>query len=290
MLDFVDYFNLKYYSLVVFAQTNPNKPDNLSQIFSEITTFKVIQGVIIIAIAYGAMWATQKLMSWLSEKVPLRFRLPIKQSIPFWRAFILGFAIVLLIDLFLTLSANNVLALTGTVTVALGFAFKDYVSSVIAGIIGLFEIPYQVGDRVKIGEHYGEIVSYGLRGIMLQTPDDDTVTIPHNKLWTDAIANTNKGNVEAQTVIDFYLAHDVDIDRVIQILYRVARTSKHTQLKLPILVVIQEKPWGTHFKLKCYPIDARDEFIYRTDLTKRAKQIFAKYNISYPPLPAREFD
>ncbi len=290
MLDFLNYVNLKYYSLVVFAQTNPNKPDNLSQIFSEITTFKVIQGVIIIAIAYGAMWATQKLMSWLSEKVPLRFRLPIKQSIPFWRAFILGFAIVLLIDLFLTLSANNVLALTGTVTVALGFAFKDYVSSVIAGIIGLFEIPYQVGDRVKIGEHYGEIVSYGLRGIMLQTPDDDTVTIPHNKLWTDAIANTNKGNVEAQTVIDFYLAHDVDIDRVIQILYRVARTSKHTQLKLPILVVIQEKPWGTHFKLKCYPIDARDEFIYRTDLTKRAKQIFAKYNISYPPLPAREFD
>jgi len=290
MLDFLDYLNLKYYSLEVFAQTNSNKPDNLSQIFSEITTFKVIQGVIIIAIAYGAMWATQKMMSWLSEKVPLRFRLPIKQSIPFWRAFILGFAIVLLIDLFLTLSANNVLALTGTVTVALGFAFKDYVSSVIAGIIGLFEIPYQVGDRVKIGEHYGEIVSYGLRGIMLQTPDDDTVTIPHNKLWTDAIANTNKGNVEAQTVIDFYLAHDVDIDRVIQILYRVARTSKHTQLKLPILVVIQEKPWGTHFKLKCYPIDARDEFIYRTDLTKRAKQIFAKYNISYPPLPAREFD
>lgn len=279
---------LLYFPLVLVAQTNKDTADRASEIIAEITTVKIIQGIFIVAIAWGGIWTTEKLISWLSEKVPLRFRLPIKQSIPFWRAFILGWAGVLLINLFLNLSANNVLALTGTAAVALGFAFKDYASSVIAGIIGLFEVPYQVGDRVKIGEHYGEIISYGLRGILLQTPDDDTVTIPHNKLWTDAIANTNKGNIEAQTIVDFYLAHEVDVDRVIEILYRVARTSKYTQLKFPILVVMEEKPWGTHFKLKCYPIDARDEFIYKTDLTKRAKQTFAKYNITYPRFPVRK--
>ena len=276
--------------LILLAQASKNTAERASEIISEITTFKVIQGIIIVAITYGAIWTTEKLISWLSEKVPLRFRLPVKQSIPFWRAFILGFAGILLINLFLNLSPNNVLALTGTAAVALGFAFKDYASSVIAGIIGLFEVPYQVGDRVKIGEHYGEIISYGLRGILLRTPNDDVVTIPHNKLWTDAIANTNKGSVEAQTVVDFYLAHEVNAEQVMQILYRVAHTSKYTQLKLPILVVMEEKPWGTHFKLKCYPIDARDEFIYKTDLIKRAKQIFAKYNIVYPALPAQQLE
>ncbi len=275
---------------VLLAQTDKNNVDRASEIISEITTFKIIQGIVIVAIAYGGIWTTAKLIDWLSEKVPLRLRLPIKQSIPFLRAFILGFAGVFLINLFLNLSPNNVLALTGTVAVALGFAFKDYASSVIAGIIGLFEVPYQVGDRVKIGEHYGEIITYGLRGILLRTPNDDIVTIPHNKLWTDSIANTNKGNVEAQTVVDFYLAHEVNVDRVMQILYRVAYTSKYTQLKFPVVVVIEEKPWGTHFKLKCYPIDARDEFIYKTDLIKRAKQTFAKYSLTYPALPTRQLD
>jgi small-conductance mechanosensitive channel len=267
------------------AQIGQNSLNRSSQLISEITIAKIIQGVIIVAITYGGLWAIDKLVNWLSEQVSLKFRLSVKQSLPFLRAFLLGLAGVMLINLFLNLSPRNVLAVTGTVAVALGFAFKDYASSLIAGLIALFESPYQVGDRVKIGDHYGEIISYGLRGILLQTPNDDMVTIPHNKIWTEAIVNANKGNVEAQTVIDFYLVHTVEVERVMHILSRVAQTSKYTQLRLPILVVIEETPWNTHFKLKCYPIDARDEFIYQTDLIKRAKQAFAQEGIPYPVPP-----
>jgi small-conductance mechanosensitive channel len=267
------------------AQINgDNGLEKASDILSEITTSKIIQALIILVITYLGMFAIDKLIHWFAEEVPLRFRLSVKQSLPFWRAFLLSLAIILLIRLFLKLSSNNVLALTGTIAVALGFAFKDYISSVIAGIIALFERPYQVGDRVKIGDEYGEIVDYGLRGIRLQTPDDNIVSIPHNKIWTEAISNSNKGDVEAQVVVNFYFEHSVDIEKVMNILYRVAYTSKYTQLTLPILVIIKEKSWATNFKLKCYPIDARDEFIYTTDLLKRAKQTFKKQGISYPML------
>lgn len=267
------------------AQTN-NKLENASKIISDINFEKIIQGFIVVAIAYGGLRAIDKLINWLSEKVALKYRLSVKQSLPFIRAFTTGLAIVILLNLYLNLSANNVIAITGTVAVALGFAFKDYASSLIAGIIALFESPYQVGDRVKIGDHYGEIIAYSLRGILIETPDDNIVTIPHNKIWTEPISNANKGNLEAQTIVNIYLAHDVDAERVIQILYKVAYTSKYTQLELPVLVVMEEKPWGSHFKLKCYPIDARDEFIYKTDLTKRAKGAFAQENIVYPVLPS----
>lgn len=271
--------------IYTFAQVETEAVNKASELITEITIWKVAQAVLIIAITYGTLWSIEKLINWLSEKVSLKNRLIVRESLPFLRAFLLGLATVLFLNLFLNLSPNNVLALTGTAAVALGFAFKDYASSLIAGIVALFEAPYQVGDRVKIGDYYGEIISYGLRGILIQTPDDDIVTIPHNKIWTESISNANKGNVEAQTVVDFYLAHTVNIEQVTQILYRVAYTSKYTQLKHPILVVMDEKPWGTLFKLRCYPIDARDEFVYKTDLIKRAKQAFAKYNISYPVLP-----
>lgn len=264
--------------------------ENASELLSDITTSKIIQGIIIIAVAYAGSLVIDKIIHWLAEEVPLRFRLTVKQSLPFWRAFLLSLAIVLLVRLFLKLSSSNLLAITGTAAVALGFAFKDYISSVIAGIIALFERPYQVGDLVKIGDHYGEIVDYGLRGIRIQTPDDNIVSIPHNKIWTEAVSNSNKGDVEAQVVVNFYFEHGVDVEKVTKILYKVAYTSKYTQLMLPILIIMDEKPWGTNFKLKCYPIDARDEFIYKTDLIKRAKQAFAKQEISYPMLSPQSYD
>lgn len=270
----------------LMAQTGQNAGENARDLLAEITTGKVTQAVVVIVAAYGTVAISDNLLNWLSEKVPRQFRLNVKQSLPLWRALVLLLAIVYLVNLFLNLSPNNVLALTGTVAVALGFAFKDYASSVIAGIIAIFEVPYQVGDRIQIGEDYGEVISYGLRGIRIRTPSDNIVTIPHNKIWTDAISNANKGALEAQVVTDIYFDHGVDIELVTRILYRVAQTSKYTQLKLPILVVIEDEPWATHFKLKSYPMDARDEFIYKTDLLQRAKKTFAAYGLLYPSIKA----
>ncbi len=258
--------------------------EQTKQIITEITTWKISQGLIVIAISYITIKVFDKLVIWLSEQVAKEWRLRVKQFLPFFRMMVLTFTIVLLMNLFLNLSRDNLVAVTGTVAVALGFAFKDYASSIIAGIVGLFEAPYRVGDRIQIEDFYGEVVGYGLRGIRLQTPEDNVVTIPHNKIWTNAVSNANMGELEAQVIAEFYFAHEVDPELVTKILYRVAYTSKYTYLKLPILVIVEEKPWGTLFQLKSYPLDARDEFIYKTDLTKRAKRVFAKHNLAYPRL------
>lgn len=273
------------------AQAAPSEAaEQLPKLVSDITPAKIARGAIIVVVAYVGGIAVESLITWLSERAALRFRLTIKQSLPLCRAFLFGLAGILLIGSFFNLSSNRLVTVTGTIAVALGFAFKDYASSVIAGIIALFEGPYQVGDRVEIGDRYGEIISYGLRGILIRTPEDNIVTIPHNKLWTEAISNANKGSVEAQTVVSFYCAHEVEIARVSKILRRAAQTSKYTQLDRPIAIVLNEEPWGTQFKLKCYPIDARDEFQHKTDLIARVKQAFARAEIAYPRLAAREGD
>ena len=255
------------------------------EIISKITTDKLFQGLLILLAAYLTLKITDKLVNWLSERTAKEWRLRVKQFLPFLRMVVLTFTIAILMNMFLNLSKENILAVTGTVAVALGFAFKDYASSIIAGIVGLFESPYGVGDRIKIGDYYGEVVGYGLRSVRIQTPDDNTITIPHNKIWTDPVSNSNGGALEAQVVTSFYFAHDIKIDLVKKILYRTAQTSKYTALKLPIVVVMSEEPWGTAFKLKAYPLDARDEFIFQTDLITRAKQAFAKHQLNYPALP-----
>ncbi|VEP12534.1 Small-conductance mechanosensitive channel [Hyella patelloides LEGE 07179] len=279
----IKFMNIQIYWLAQSAKDAVKETaEDTKDIVSQITTGKVAQGILILLTAYTVLRILDKLILWLSEKIAKEWRLRVKQFLPFLRMVVLTTTIVVLMNLFLNLSKENILAVTGTVAVALGFAFKDYASSIIAGVVGLFESSYGVGDRVKIGENYGEVVSYGLRSVRIQTPDDNLITIPHNKIWTEAVSNANAGALEAQVVTEFYFAHEIDVNLVRKILYRVAQTSKYTALKLPIVVIIEEKPWGTMFKLKSYPLDARDEFVYKTDLTSRAKQAFAKHNFAYP--------
>jgi small-conductance mechanosensitive channel len=254
----------------------------VSNLLKEISVSNVVNAGLSAIAAYLLLLTVQSLANWLSEQVPKQFRLAIKQSIPFWKGIILIGLIIHVVGLFFNLSGQNLLALTGTLAVALGFAFKDYVTSIIAGIVALFEGPYRVGDRVTISGHYGEVVSYGLRGIRLHTFNDDLVSIPHSVTWAEPVVNANSGNLEAQVVTDFYVDHEADIPAIVAVLYQAAYSSRFIQLQLPVMVAMEEKPWGTHLRLRAYPMDIRDEPAFRTDILRRAKVALADQGLVYP--------
>ncbi len=272
----------------ILAQLGLDSEDLPAEIWEGITPGKIVKGILAIALAYGLFRGIDYGHNWAVENVPSQFRQLLRQSIPLTKAVILVAITFYVINLFIKLSPNNILALTGTLAVALGFAFKDYVSSIIAGVVALFETPYRMGDRIQIGEHYGEVIDFGLRGIRLQTLDDNVVTIPHSQIWTKAVVNSNNGALEAQVVTDFYFGHTVDVEVVTRILYQAAYTSKYTQLNLPVMVRLELKSWGIHFKLKCYPIDIQDETAHETDLIRRAQQAFATHQLPYPVVATQD--
>jgi small-conductance mechanosensitive channel len=284
-------FNVTFHhwwiDIVYFSQVSQTGK-RIQQLLEQITAAKLTKAAFVLILASVGMKASERIVNQVSERIPQRYRLRVKQSLPVWRAIILVIASVTLLNLFVDFSSNSVFALTGSAAVAVGFAFKDYASSVIAGIVALFEAPYRVGDRIDIDGQYGEVVDYGFRGIRIKTLQDEIVTIPHNKLWTHTVANANNGRLEAQVVTDFYLAHGVDIQRVIDILTQAAYTSKYSQVSLPVVVSVEEKPWGTAFQLKSYVMDVREETSYKTDLIKRAKQAFYQAGFTYPGLPVQE--
>jgi len=235
--------------------------------------------VTIIVIAWLIVVSSRWLLRWLADRLPARFRLHILPTVPVIRLVVITIVLLRLFPLVINITPGNVIAILSALGVALGFAFKDYVSSLIAGIVAIYERPYRTGDWVKIGDDYGEVKSVGVRALTLVTPDDTTVTIPHSKIWDNNIANANDGLREHQCIAHFYLqpAHDAVLIR--RKLWDIAMTSPYTQLKRPVVVIVQEKPWGTHYQLKAYPIDGRDEFQYITDLTIRGKVIFAALGV-----------
>jgi small conductance mechanosensitive channel len=120
------------------------------------------------------------------------------------------------------------------------------------------------------------------------TPDDTVVTIPHLAIWTTSIHNANDGQRDLQCVADFYLHPDHDAVLVRQKLREVALTSPFIQLERPVSVVVAETPWATHYRLKAYPIEGRDQFQFTSDLTVRGKQALGELEVkaaAWAPIP-----
>lgn len=211
------------------------------------------------------------LANWLSRRLGGRFRLYILPWIPVVRLFILLITLVLVAPLLIEPTMQNLLAILGATALALAFAVKDYVGSLIGGIAAIYERPYRPGDWVQIGDAYGEVQSVGLRALRLVTPDDTVVTIPHLKYWTTSIYNANDGKRDLQCVCHFYLDPHHDGLKVRQKLHDVALTSPYLNMKRPVVVVVQEQDWGAHYRIRAYPIDSRDQFQFVSDLTVRGR-------------------
>ena len=75
------------------------------------------------------------------------------------------------------------LGLTGF---ALGFALKDVVSNVVAGVLILIYRPVQTGEQVKVKSFEGLILSTDLRYTVLQT-GEQVIYVPNSIMFTDAI-------------------------------------------------------------------------------------------------------
>ncbi len=178
------------------------------------------------------------------------------------------------------------IAIGGSAAVAIGLSLKDLVSSLVAGIILLFDKPFQVGDRVSFADTYGEIKSIGLRAVRLVTLDDNLVTIPNSKFITDAVSSGNSGALDMMICIDFHVALDADLGLARHIIFETLVTSRYVYLKKPVAIVANEKVMAerlcVELKAKAYVLDVKYEKSFQTDIVLRVEEAFREKAISRP--------
>ena len=255
------------------------------ELLANLNEANVIEIVVILAVTWLGILLSQRCLPWLAKRFSGRQQLYILASAPVFRLLLIIVAITLIIPRVIEPTFENLVAVLGTLGIALGFAFKDYISSLFAGIVTLYEIPYRVGDWITIEDTYGEVRKIGSRSLEIVTPDDTVVVIPHQKLWATAIHNANDGSQFLMCIADFYLHPQHDAMQVKTSLREVALTSAYLQLDRPVIVVIQEQPWGTHYRLKAYPAEPRNQFFFTTDLTVRGKAALAELDVAFSAVP-----
>ena len=184
-----------------------------------------IQIGLIIVVTLLLIALTQRVLPWLAERFPAPYRLYLLASVPVVRLVMIIVAIGLITPILVEPKLQNLIAIFGALGLAIGFALKDYVSSLIAGIVSLYEMSYRVGDWIEIDGAYGEVKFIGLRATDIVTPDDTVVVIPHLKLWDKLLFNANDGGQNLLCVANFYLHPRHEASLVKHTLYDVALTS-----------------------------------------------------------------
>ena len=245
--------------------------ENAQQLLRALDNISFGQILVIVLVAVGLIWAVRRFFPWLSKFVPTRYRLLVLGTAPVLRLIIILIAVALIIPEVLILNRENIIVIAGASAVAIGFAFKDLVSSLIAGIVAIFEKPYRPGDWVKVGDDYGEVRDLGLRSFTIVTPNDDVVTVAHDRLWQENIINGNDGADTLMCVANFYVEPDHDAEIVRARLKQVALTSPFLSYRRRTVVELVQTPYATHYKVKAYPFDMRDQFRFVSDITVRGK-------------------
>lgn len=225
--------------MVAFTSTQ-EQSDAVGRILRPWAEIDVLGILLTVVAAWVAVILFARFVRWLSRRMPTRLRHFVLPWPPVVRLVVIVAAVVMVVPMVLEPRPESMFAVAGSGALAIGFAFKDYVSSLIAGVVVLFERPCSVGDWVRIGDLYGRVDVMRLRVIELVTPNDDRVSIPLSRIWTDPIQNANSGKPDHLCVADFHLDPEHDAAAVQRALEDVALTSAYRSYARPVLVVAHE--------------------------------------------------
>ncbi|MBN2425932.1 MAG: mechanosensitive ion channel [Calditrichaceae bacterium] len=240
---------------------------------------KIFWSIVIFLIALIVIRIINHFMEKVAEQWS-NLRLFVKRLMPVIRITGWTFAIYVIIAGVLAPPIETLIALTASAGIAVGFASQDILKNIFGGIMILFDRPFQVGDKIAIGNYYGEVIQIGLRTVRIITADDSQVSIPNGELVNRFVSNSNSGEFNCQVVAEFFLPAHIDINRLKQIARKAAAVSKYVYLKKPIAVIIKNEIYEGRsllkVRLKAYVMDLRYEYAFASDMTERVMKYLFK--------------
>jgi small conductance mechanosensitive channel len=181
---------------------------------------------------------------------------------------------------------TSIVAVLGTVGLAIGLALQGTLSNIASGMMLLILRPFNVGDVIVVGSTTGIVDEIGLFITEMHTFDNIYVVFPNSKVWGDKIENYTRFNTR-RVDMEFGIHYNDDIDKAMDIVKDELDNDERVLAEPePLIAVgtladssvnIRVRPWTQTDNL--WPL--------RYDLTKRIKERFDEQDITIP-FPQRD--
>ena len=182
----------------------------------------------------------------------------------------------------------------GVAGIAIGFAAKDTLSNLIAGILLIIDRPFEVGDRIEVwtaptnSATWGDVVDIGIRATKIRTTDNIIIVIPNNEIMKRDIINYTTLTDEIRVRIPIGIAYDADVNKAKEII-------KEVSLELdwvmhdpaPKVVVRSFGDSAVNLQARVWISEPRKRMDAISHITDRVKEAFQEAGIEIP-FPKRD--
>ena len=197
-------------------------------------------------------------------------------------------AIIIALDM-LGVNVMPFIAGAGVAGVAVGFAAKDTLSNLIAGILLIIDRPFEVGDRIEVwrapvgSATWGDVIDIGLRATKIKTTDNIVIVIPNNEIMMRDIINYTHISEKIRVRINIGVAYDTDLPKAKKLILRVAEATEWVvDEPAPKVVVRNFGESSVDLQLRVWIRDARQRMNTISNITDRVKEAFDTEGIEIP--------
>ena len=194
-----------------------------------------------------------------------RTRLRLIRRLLFLAIILIGVALALSQFASIKRFATGVLASTAVLGIIIGFAARQVIANLVAGVVVAFTQPIRIGDLVSIGDNvHGRVVDITLTYTSVDAGDGSLIVVPNERVTTDSVVNHSAGNSAAPVTVDVWLRPDADVEAARAALEHGEVTSAH---------LMELTPEGARLQIKA-AIDAGvDREAHETDLRERTQGV-----------------
>jgi small-conductance mechanosensitive channel len=161
--------------------------------------------------------------------------------------------------------------------VLLSLGSTSAISNVIAGVVITYMRPFQMGDRVKVGETIGDVIEKSLLVTKIRTLKNEEVTVPNATIINTHLWNFSKNAKELGLIIhtSVTIGYDVPWDKVNKLLLRAARNTTLIQ-KDPKPFVLQKSldDYYVNYEINAYTKQPKKMALIYSELHKNILDAF----------------
>ncbi len=281
-----------FYGLILVAGTY------LVRLFNLPILEKIFQALLIVVLAFPAKDFLKMSIGYLQRHLAQKTENTVDDIIfdllgKFSGAIVLVTAIIIALDM-LGVNIMPFVAGAGVAGVAIGFAAKDTLSNLIAGILLIVDRPFEVGDRIEVWNSpsgtasWGDVIDIGLRATKIRTTDNIIIVIPNNEIMTRDIINYTLNSEKIRVRINIGVAYDADIQKAKDLIIKVADSADWIASDPPPKVVVRNfGESSVDLQLRVWINEARQRMNTISFITDKVKEIFDQEGVEIP-YPKRE--
>lgn len=180
------------------------------------------------------------------------------------------------------INVTSIIAGLGIAGLSLGFAAKDVLGNVIAGIFLFWDKPFVIGDLIEAGGEYGEVSEITLRTTRIITVDGKMVSIPNSLMVNSKIISYTM-HPHLRLDIDVSIDVNEEIGKTRDVMLAlVAGDDRFLQNPPPVVHVTTLGDYFVGLQLRVWIIDERSHIVIRAELKEKIKRELDRKGIVMP--------